>query len=83
MSRYVERDEGGLIVGHFACLQPGSAEEELQGDHPDLVAFATRLEEAMRPKPDPLRLELDDVKARLAKLEAAATRTEKPAQAHE
>ena len=38
--RWVERDVAtGKIVGHFACAQPGYAEECLPGDHPDLVAW--------------------------------------------
>ena len=44
MTRFVERDGTGKIVGHFASLQPGTAEEEVADDHPDLLSF----EEAMQ-----------------------------------
>lgn len=36
---YVERDENGKIVGVYANLQEGYAEEELADDDTDLVAF--------------------------------------------
>jgi hypothetical protein len=34
----VQRDPGtGDVIGHFACPQPGYAEEAVADDHPDLV----------------------------------------------
>lgn len=41
MSKFVERDNG-VVIGVFANLQPGYAEEELPDDHPDVVAFVNR-----------------------------------------
>jgi hypothetical protein len=37
--RFVERDKDGKVVGEYACLQPGYAEEELSEDHPDITAY--------------------------------------------
>lgn len=38
--RYVERDPiTGEIIGHYANLQPGYAEEALEDDDPELVAY--------------------------------------------
>jgi hypothetical protein len=34
---YVERDQNGNVVGRFSMLQPGTAEEFLEDEHPDLV----------------------------------------------
>jgi len=39
MSRYVQRDRDGTLIGHFANLQPGYAEEEVPDDHPDILAW--------------------------------------------
>jgi hypothetical protein len=36
---FVQRDGSGKVVGCFAQLQAGYAEEELADEHPDLVAF--------------------------------------------
>ena len=46
MSRYVERNQTGIVSGHFANPQPGIAEELLSDDHADLVAY--REAKAMR-----------------------------------
>ncbi|MBF8730447.1 hypothetical protein IRZ59_08295 [Pseudomonas guariconensis] len=37
---YVQRDAGGLVVGEFANLQPGFAEEWLPHDAPELLPAA-------------------------------------------
>jgi hypothetical protein len=42
--RYVQRDESGKVVGHFANWQEGYAEEALSDDHVDLVAFRAERE---------------------------------------
>lgn len=39
MSRWVQRDGLGVIIGDFANLQPGYAEEEVTDDSPELLAF--------------------------------------------
>jgi hypothetical protein len=39
MSRFVQRDAGGLVTGHYANPQPGYAEEELPDGHPDILAY--------------------------------------------
>lgn len=36
---FVERDQGGTIVGVYARPQPGRAEEHLAEDHADLIAW--------------------------------------------
>ncbi|QYX51513.1 hypothetical protein K3F44_18145 [Pseudomonas sp. S07E 245] len=36
---FVQRDEGGLIIGRYANLQPGFAEEWLDGDEPEIDAL--------------------------------------------
>lgn len=36
---YIQRNESNVIIGVFANLQPGFAEEELADTHPDVVAF--------------------------------------------
>lgn len=35
---FVQR-QNGTIVGAFACMQPGFAEEELPDDDPELITF--------------------------------------------
>lgn len=47
--RYVQRDKDGKVIGHFARPQPGTAEEALPDDHPDIAAFNTPA-----PTPDPV-----------------------------
>ncbi len=44
---FVQRDQGGNVVGEFANRQPGYAEEHLRDDHPDVVAHRDR----MKPQP--------------------------------
>jgi len=39
--RYVQRDEQKKVVGSYANLQPGYAEEQMAEDHPDLVRYNT------------------------------------------
>lgn len=36
---YIQRDDNGQIVGAFANLQPGFAEESIADDAPELVKF--------------------------------------------
>ena len=52
--RYVQRDENGRVIGHFANPQLGYAEEELGDGHPDLLAY-----EASRVSPAPRKTDLD------------------------
>lgn len=42
--RYVQRNENGQIIAHFACPQLGTATEALPEDHPDLIAYAERVD---------------------------------------
>ncbi len=37
--RYVQRNEEGKVIGHFANPQQGYAEEALPDDHPDIAEF--------------------------------------------
>jgi hypothetical protein len=39
MSVYVQRDEAGVVVGLYAKLQVGIAEELLEDDDPEVIAF--------------------------------------------
>ncbi|MGV2052614.1 hypothetical protein ACQZ48_21280 [Agrobacterium sp. 22-209-1] len=39
MSVYVQRDEAGVVVGLYAKFQTGIAEELLEDDDPEVVAF--------------------------------------------
>ena len=41
---YVERDGTGRIKGCYGIVQPGYAEEYLPDDHPDVIAFKTRVQ---------------------------------------
>jgi uncharacterized protein YceH (UPF0502 family) len=45
--RYLQRDQAGKVVGHFACEQT-YATELVPDDHPDLVAWEAAREEARR-----------------------------------
>lgn len=50
MSRFVQRDSDGKLIGHYANPQPGYAEEELPDDHPDILAWqAARKPKAVDP----------------------------------
>jgi hypothetical protein len=40
MTRYIER-RGGVIVGDYANLQPGYAEEEMDESDPEFIAYKT------------------------------------------
>ena len=64
--RYAQRDELGVLVGHFANPQPGYAEEEVPDDHPDIVAWRRRREQEAREA----RSKDQDIEVRLAVLEA-------------
>lgn len=51
--RYLQRDQAGKVVGHFANLQTRRdgqvyADELVSDDHPDLVAWEAAREEARR-----------------------------------
>lgn len=48
--RYVERGSDGNIVGHFAVLQPGFAEEEVDDDSPEIVEFNEKTQRARQPQ---------------------------------
>lgn len=45
---YVQRDAGGLVVGEFANLQPGFAEEWLPHDAPELLPATAGIAAAER-----------------------------------
>jgi len=71
MSRYVQRGRDGALIGHFANLQPGYAEEEVADDHPDILEWqaaraAFRLADHNSSSNERLRA----VEARLSVLEA-------------
>ena len=36
---YVRRTEEGAVTGVFACKQPGYAEEFLEDEHPEVLAY--------------------------------------------
>ena len=74
--RYIERDPATKeVVGHFNCCQPGTAEELVPGDHPDLLAYRARrvaADEAARaqaPSVEQLAADVAALTARLAALE--------------
>lgn len=46
--RYVERDENGEVTGSYANQQPNYAEECLEDDDPDLIAFKDKLDRLKR-----------------------------------
>lgn len=46
---YVQRSSSGKIVGVYACLQPGYAEEEMSRDDPEVVAYFLGIQ-ALGPK---------------------------------
>lgn len=46
--RFVQRDEQGKVIAHFACPQ-GYAAEELRDDHPDIEAFRARRRASWKP----------------------------------
>ena len=65
---FVERDKNGAIKGVYAVPQPGRAEEPKPDGDPEVASFMARIEAAIQPR-NPLS-ELDDLKARIAALEA-------------
>lgn len=46
---FVQRNGSGQIIGAYACMQVGYAEEELPDNHPDVIAYSNRT-----PTPDNL-----------------------------
>lgn len=44
---YVERDSDGVVKGCYVNPQPGYAEESLEDDAPEVIAFWERVEEIM------------------------------------
>lgn len=68
--RYVQRDEDGNVIGHFANEQP-YAKECVPPDHPDILAWeakrATAQAEYLRRKAE---LSPERLLARIAALEA-------------
>lgn len=62
--RYVQRDENGVLIGHYANPQP-YATEEAPADHPDIVAFnAARAAAASSPP------RIAELESRISQLEA-------------
>lgn len=59
---YVKRNEQGVIVSAYGNLQPGIAEEWLENDDPELLAFLN--------PPPPIPQEVTMRQARLALLDA-------------
>lgn len=41
--RYIQRDKDGVVIGHYANAQP-YAEEMVPEDHPDILAWYTKLD---------------------------------------
>ena len=71
MSRYVQRDRDGTLIGHFANPQPGYAEEEVLDDHPDILAWqAARAAFRMADHKSSSNERLRAAEARLSVLEA-------------
>lgn len=66
-SVYVQRNQQGAIIGLFRAPQPGVAEEAIDDRAADVVAFRDRAD----PAPRDLGGELDALKAKLARAEAA------------
>ena len=64
---YVQRSQQGAIVGMFGARQPGLAEEAIDDRAAEAVAFRDRAE----PAPRDLAAEVDALKAKLARAEAA------------
>lgn len=73
MTRFVQRDRLGAIIGHYANRQPGYAEEEIKDDDPALVAFNAGALAALIGR-DPLA-EIDTLRAELAAMTATKTTT--------
>jgi hypothetical protein len=69
--RYIQRDENGNVIGHYACPQE-YAQEEVADDHPDILAWHAR-KQALRQRPAST-----DLFERIAMLEEKLARLEKP-----
>lgn len=50
MMRYIQRNEDGEVVAHFACEQT-YAREAVAADHPDILAFKTKRDRNRLPRP--------------------------------
>ncbi len=61
--RYIQRDDSGKVIGHFANPQP-YAQELVEDDHPGIVAFNTACE-AARKRATPMELRLRAIEAKL------------------
>lgn len=61
--RYIQRDENGNIVGHYANPQP-YAMEEVQDDHPDIAAWQLKKEQTVNTI-SPLEQRLLDLESKL------------------
>lgn len=64
--RYVQRDEEGKIVGHFAH-EHDYALEAVPDDHPDILAWTAAREAASR-EPSRLERRVDKLEAEVAAL---------------
>jgi hypothetical protein len=68
--RYIQRNERGEVVGHFAHPHP-YAQEAVADDHPDILAWAARIQAS---KADYMRVKAvanpEALLARVAALEA-------------
>jgi len=59
---YVQRD-GDAIVGVFAVLQPGFAEEQIAPDAAEVLNFRARNFQTIRPAKDDLLIAIEELKA--------------------
>lgn len=72
--RFLQRDESGKLVGHYANPQP-YAQEAVADDHPDIVAWNTArkkdqadyLARKARLDPEKLLERIEELEARLGK----------------
>lgn len=45
--RYIQRDEAGTVIGHYAHQHP-YAQEEVADDHPEVLAWSARIKAAQQ-----------------------------------
>lgn len=73
--RYVDRDPNtGEVIAHFACDQrPGAKPpmEQLEDEHPDLLAFVARREAIVTKTRERIRILNELVDAKIAESKAA------------
>lgn len=68
--RYLQRDETGKVVGHYAHPHP-YAQEEVPEDHPEVLAWRARIEAAKAAYLErKARLDPEKLLARIEALEA-------------